>query len=358
MEIELLDVPGYEKVFKVTDSSVGLNAFIALHDLTLGPALGGIRIYPYRTSEEAFTDVLRLARGMTYKNAVAKVGFGGGKSVILADPKTQKTPELLRAFAKVVEQLQGKYVCAQDVGCTSEDLLEIRKETCYVVGLINEKSSGDPSVFTSYGIYRAMQATAKVLTDSDSLTGLTIAIQGMGNVGSNLADFLFWAGANLIIADIEPKAVRSAVVSYDPHVVSAEEILSVKCDILAPCALGAVLNDRTILNLHCRAVVGGANNQLLSDSHGDALRHRGIIYAPDFVVNSGGVINVAAELEPGGYHPLASRNKVSAIYDSLLEIYDIAKKRGESTHEAAVTLAKHRLKEGIGKRTIPPVFHH
>jgi leucine dehydrogenase len=358
MKIELLDVAGYEKVFKVTDSSVGLNAFIALHDLALGPALGGIRIYPYHTSDEALTDVLRLAQGMTYKNAIAKLGFGGGKSVIIADPKTQKTPKLLRAFGKVVEQIGGEYICAQDLGCTSEDLKEIRKETRYVVGLIDDKSSGDPSIFASYGVYWAMQATAKVLTGSDSLKDLTIAIQGIGSVGSNLAEFLFWAGANLIIADIDPKALRAAVISYAPRVVSSEEIFFVKCDILAPCALGAILNDQTIPKLHCRAIVGGANNQLLAPSHGDALRHRGIIYAPDFVVNAGGAINVAAELEVGGYHPAASRDKVRAIYDSLLEIYEIAKKRGESTHEAAVTLAKHRLKEGIGKRTAPPVYHH
>ncbi len=358
MKIELLDVAGYKKVFKVTDASVGLNAFIALHDLTLGPALGGVRIYPYHTSDEALTDVLRLAEGMTYKNAIAQLGLGGGKSVIMTDPKTQKTPKLLQAFGKAVEQLGGEYICAQDVGCTSEDLKEIRKETRYVVGLIDDKSSGNPSIFTSYGIYRAMQATMQVLTGSDSLKDLTIAIQGMGNVGSNLAEFLFWAGANLIIADVDPKAIHNAVIRYAPLVVSSKEIFSVKCDILAPCALGAVLNDQTIPELRCRAVVGGANNQLLLPSHGDALRHRGVIYAPDFVANAGGAINVTAELEPGGYHPVNSRDKVRAIHDSLLEIYEIAKKRGESTNEAAVALAKHRLKEGIGKRISPPVFHY
>lgn len=358
MKHEIIEVPGYEKVFKIEDPSVGLTALIALHDLTLGPALGGTRIRPYANIDEALQDVLRLSQGMTYKAAISQVGFGGGKSVIMADPKTQKTPELLHAFGKAVEELLGKYICAEDVGCTTADVTQIRKMTRYVVGLPHSKSSGDPGPFTARGIYRAMQATAQKLYGSDSLAGLTIAIQGLGNVGQNLARYLFWAGANMIVSDIDPERVQTLVDAYRVRVASPDEILFAECDFLAPCALGGILNDQTIPRLRCRAVVGGANNQLLKDSHADDLRHRGILLAPDFVANGGGLINVAAELEPNGYSPTASRDKINCIYDSLLAIYKIAEENGESTYKAAVSLANHRLKNGIGKRISPPIFHH
>ena len=358
MNIEQLTVPGYEKLFKIEDPSVGLRALIALHDLSLGAALGGIRIRPYATFDEALEDVLRLAQGMTYKAALSFAGTGGGKSVIFADPKTQKTPELLRAFGKAVDALKGEYICAEDVGCTPADVAVIRQTTRYVVGLPHAKSSGDPGPFTAWGIFRAMQATAKVLNGSDSLAGMTIAVQGLGNVGRNLCRYLFWAGAHLIVSDIDAERVQAVAREYGASVVSAEEILFVECDLLAPCAFGGVINDETIPRLRCRAVVGGANNQLLRDSHADALRARGIFFVPDFVGNAGGLINVVTELETEGYNAIASRNKINCIYDSVLAIYEIAQKNGESTQTAAVALGNHRLKNGIGKRITPPVFHH
>ncbi len=358
LQMKDVSVPGYERVVHVTDRSCGLNAFICIHNTVLGSALGGIRIFPYANEQDALKDGLRLAKGMTYKSAVAGVGFGGGKSVIIADPKTQKTPELLKAFGRAVERFEGIYICAEDVGCTTADVRVIRQETCYVVGLPHEKSSGDPGPFTAWGTFRSMQATAKHLWGSDSLEGKKVAIQGLGNVGRNLIDFLFWAGAELIVADLDKEAVERAARRYGAQVVSVAEIAKVPCDIFSPCALGAVINDQTIPHFRCKAIVGSANNQLLSDSHAEDLRVRGILYAPDFVTNAGGLLNVAMELEEQGYSSKVSRNKVTHIYDTLKAIYEISEKNKESTHEAAVSLAEYRMKYGIGKRLNSPTFHH
>lgn len=356
--MEELPVKGYEKVLKVVDKSAGLTAVIALHDLTLGPALGGIRIQPYSSFDDALEDALRLSRGMTYKSAISEVGFGGGKSVIIADPKKQKTPEMLLSFAKVVESLGGAYICAEDVGCTTDDVRIIRRETQYVVGLAHEKSSGDPGPFTAWGVYRGIQSVAKKLFGSDSLEGVRVAVQGLGNVGASLAEFLFWAGAKLIFADIDKEKTRKLADKYGAAVVSVDEILKVECDIFAPCALGGVLNEWTIPQFRCRGIAGAANNQLLRDLDGKRLLDRKILYAPDFVINAGGLLNVSAELEDGGYNPSAPRSKIHRIYDTLLAIYEIAEKNKESTHYAAMALAEYRIKYGIGKRVFSPMFHH
>lgn len=358
LEIERLAVRGYEQVLKVTEKKSKLTAIIAIHDTTLGPALGGVRIHPYASFNDALEDALRLSKGMTYKSAVSEVGFGGGKSVILADPKTEKTPELLLAFGAAVETLKGSYICAEDVGCTPEDCEMFRRKTKYVVGLPHAKSSGNPGPFTAYGIFRGIQATAKKLFGTDSLEGVTVAVQGLGSVGSNLSEYLFWAGANLIFSDSDSKKMERLAVQYGAKTMPAGAILSAECDILAPCALGGIINDQTIPQFRCKAIAGGANNQLLRDSHAQVLKERGILYAPDFVINAGGLLNVAAELEEEGYRPTCPRAKIAKIYDCLLAIYEIAEKSRDSTHMAALSLAEYRIKYGIGKRLLSPTFHH
>ena len=358
LQVENIPVKGYERVLKITHKKAGLTAIIALHDTTLGPALGGIRIQPYGTFEAALEDVLRLARGMTYKSAIADVGFGGGKSVIIADPKKQKTPEMMEAFGLAVEQLGGDYICAEDVGCTTADVTFVRKKTKYVVGLPHKMSSGDPAPFTAWGTFRGIQATLKKLFGTDSLEGKTVAVQGLGSVGAVLCDYLFWAGATLILADIDEEKTEWLAHKYGAKRVPIDQILKVECDILAPCALGGIINDQTIPHFRCRGIAGCANNQLLRDTHAEVLREKGILYAPDFVINAGGLLNVSAELEDSGYLPGFSRQKVHRIYDTLLAIYEIAEKNRESTHNAAFALADYRIKYRIGKRVIPPTFHH
>lgn len=358
LTLERLPIEGYEQVVKVTDKNSGLLAIIAIHNTTLGPALGGIRIQPYATFEDALEDVLRLSKGMTYKSSLVEVGLGGGKAVVIADPKKQKTPELLRALGRAVEQLGGAYICAEDVGCTTDDVKIVRETTKYVVGLAHSKSSGDPGPFTAWGTFRGIQATLKHLYGSKSIEGRTIAVQGLGNVGMSLAEYLFWAGANLILSDIDTAKLQKAAARFGAKTVPSDQILFVECDVLSPCALGGIFNDSTIPKLRCKAIAGAANNQLLKPAHGTMLRNRGIPYAPDFVINVGGILNVAGEIEDEGYKPSLSRSKVHKIYDTILAIYEIAEKNKESTHEAAISLADYRIKYGLGKRVIPPTFHH
>jgi len=358
LHLEKMTVKGYEQVIKVTDKKNQLSGIIAIHDSTLGPALGGIRIQPYTTFDEALEDVLRLAKGMTYKSAIAEVGFGGGKGVIIADPKKPKPPEMLLAFGAAVEKLGGAYICAEDAGCTTEDVTIVRRATKYVVGLPSKKSSGDPAPFTAWGTFRGIQSAIKKLYGTDSLEGRKVAVQGLGNVGSRLIEHLFWAGADLIISEPDLQKTQFLAAKYGAKVLPIDQILKAECDVLAPCALGGIINDQTIPQFRCRAIAGSTNNQLLRDSHANLLRDRGILYAPDFVINAGGLLNVAVELEDAGYTPNPSRYKVHHIYDTLLAIYEIAEKNRESTHTAAMALADYRIKYGIGKRVIPPTFHH
>lgn len=358
LQFEKIPVEGYEQVVKITHKSAGLTGIIAIHSSTLGPALGGIRIHPYGSFNEALEDVLRLSRGMTYKSAIAESGFGGGKGVIIADPKKHKTIELLLAFGAAVEKLDGNYICAEDAGCTTEDVKIIRRATKYVVGLPNAKSSGDPGTFTAWGVYRGIQAAAKKLFGTDSLEGRSVAIQGLGSVGSRLADILFWAGAELVLSDLDTAKLERLAHQYGARAVPVDQILATECDILAPCALGGIVNDKTVPFFQCRAIAGAANNQLLRDSHAVALQTRGILYAPDFVINAGGILNVTSELDEEGYNPTTPRYRVHRIYDTLLAIYEIAEKNQESTHSAALALANYRIRYGIGKRIFPPTFHH
>ncbi|HSX26323.1 MAG TPA: Glu/Leu/Phe/Val dehydrogenase dimerization domain-containing protein [Chlamydiales bacterium] len=358
LHLEKINVKGYEQVLKVTDKESQLTAIIAIHDTTLGPALGGIRIQSYPTFNDALEDALRLAKGMTYKSAVHEVGFGGGKGVIIADTKKQKTPEMLLAFGAAVDTLGGAYICAEDLGCMPEDVRIVRRATKHVVGLPHAKSSGDPGPFTAWGTFRGIQSAAKKLFGSDSLEGRRVAVQGLGNVGRHVIEYLFWAGAKLILADKDSAKLDHLAARYGAEKISTEAILKVECDIFAPCALGGIVNDQTLPHFRCRAIAGSANNQLLRDSHADLLRDRGILYAPDFVINAGGLLNVAAELEDAGYSPTVPRYKTHHIYDTLLAIYEIAERNRESTHKAAFALAEYRIKYGIGKRVIPPTYHH
>ncbi|MCB1106991.1 MAG: Glu/Leu/Phe/Val dehydrogenase [Chlamydiia bacterium] len=347
---ELIEVAGYEKVIKVTEAESGLEAIIAIHNTTLGPGLGGTRIYPYKSFDEAFTDALRLSKGMTYKSAIAQVGLGGAKSVIISDQEG-KTPEKLRAFGRAVDRLEGKYICAEDVGCSPKDVDVFLEETKYVCGVHDLRGSGNPSAFTAHGTYLGILSVLQELDGSRSLEGKTVAIQGMGSVGKRLAERLFWAGAKLIITDINVDLIRHFAHEFDAQVVSPDEILFVECDVLAPCALGGVINQETIPKLKCRAVAGAANNQLLKPTDADHLKERGILYAPDFVVNAGGLINVMCELSVEGYNATRARNMIKQIYHQLLQIYEIAQQNEISTHQAAVSLADHRIEKGIGKRT-------
>lgn len=350
LDIREIDVKGYEKVIEAIDESSGLHAFIAIHNSTLGPALGGTRIYPYSSRDEALTDVLRLSKGMTYKSSVAEIGLGGGKSVVIADPSTQKTDDLLRSFGQVVDSLKGKYVCAEDVGSSAKDMLVINQTTNYVAALPIKSSSGDPSRFTAWGVFRGVQAVAQRLWNRQSLKGKVVAIQGLGHVGSKLADFLFWNGADLIISDVDKEKVERVALLYDAKVVDPSDYYSSECDILCPCAMGGGINEETIPLLKCQGIAGAANNQLLKRSDGESLLERGILYAPDFVINSGGVINVSCEFEAEGYRPNAGREKIENIYNTLMNIFRISEQKNISTSQTANDLAEYKLKEKIGKR--------
>lgn len=353
-EIEIAD---YEKVVQFKDADSGLSAIIAIHNTDLGPGLGGTRIYPYNKFEEALTDVLRLSKGMTYKAAMAQVGLGGAKAVIIADPKIDKTPQLLTAFGQAVNTFEGKYICAEDVGCTPEDIDIIVKTTKYACGIHNLRGSGNPAAYTAWGTFQGIQSVLQKLDGNTSLEGKTIAIQGVGSVGTRLIDLLFWEGAELIIADLDENAVKQVAHRSAAQVVSPDEILSVDCDILSPCAMGGIINKNSIPNLRCRAIAGGANNQLLTYEDADELTKRGILYAPDFVINAGGLINVMHELSVHGYHAHHARTMTKKIYNQLLEVYKIAEKQSISTHQAAVSIVDHRLEHGIGKRAEKLVFH-
>lgn len=358
LTIEEVIVPGYEKIVKVTQKDAGLNAIICIHSTAIGPALGGTRIYPYPTFEAALNDAMRLARGMTYKSALGECGWGGGKSVINLDPKKGKTKELLKAFGHAVDRLQGEYICAEDVGSTPEDMALISQVTPYVVGLSHDKSSGNPSPFTAWGTYRGIQSVLKKLYDFDSVENRTIAIQGLGSVGYELAQFLFWAGARLIVSDIDREKCERIARMVGAKVVAPDDIHKVECDVYSPCAMGGSINEKVIPQLSCRAIAGSANNQLLKDTDADELFARGILYAPDFVINAGGLLNVTEELHTDGYNSNAARIRVNKIYSQLMLIYDIAEQNKYSTHRAAMSLGDYRLKYRIGKRIDPPCFHH
>jgi leucine dehydrogenase len=330
---------GHEQVVLCHDDSAGYRGIIAIHSTTLGPALGGTRFWSYANDEEAVVDALRLARGMTYKNAVAGLNLGGGKAVIIGDNKTLNREMLFRAHGRFVESLGGRYVTAEDVGTSTADMDFVHMETDYVTGLTDR--SGDPSPVTARGVFRAIQASAKWRWGSDDLSARTVAIQGCGHVGYYLAQELNEAGAKLLVTDIDADRVRKVVTEFGAKAVKPDEIYRCKADIFAPCALGGIINDKTIPQLQVEIVAGAANNQLLEDRHGDALEERGILYAPDYVANAGGVINVYSEI--AGWDSQRSLRKADEIYETVLSVFEIAKQDRIPSYLAADRVAERRV---------------
>ncbi len=344
---EYLQKYDYEQLVICQDQTSGLKAIICIHDTTLGPALGGTRMWNYDCEEDAILDALRLARGMTYKNAAAGLNLGGGKTVIIGDSRTQKSEELFRAFGRYVQSLSGRYITAEDVGTTVRDMDWVHLETKFVTGVSSScGASGDPSPMTARGVWRGMKAAAKEAYGSDSLNGKTVAIQGLGHVGYYLAKHLHEEGAKLIVTDIHEDVIKRVVDEMGAKVVGCEEIFGVDADIFAPCAMGAVINDETIPQFKFRIIAGAANNILKEDRHGDKLHELGILYAPDYVINSGGVINVADELE--GYNYERALAKIEMVYDNVAKVIEIAKRDKIPTYKAADRMAEERI-EKIGR---------
>jgi leucine dehydrogenase len=341
MKIREIRVPGYERVMVGLDDAAGYHGIIAIHSTTLGPAVGGTRYWGYQTEDDALTDGLRLARGMTYKNALAGLPFGGGKSIIMRDGDATDREKLFRAHGRMVNSLGGKYITAEDVGSSPDDMEYILKETTYVGGL--QGRSGDPSPHTARGVFRAMQAAAKYKWGSDDLAGKTVAIQGCGHVGYFLAGELARVGAKLIVTDVDAAKVKRVVDDHGAAMVVPEEIYSAAVDIFAPCALGGVVNDQTLPQFKVELIVGGANNQLLEPRHGDLLERRGIVYAPDYAANAGGVINGCCR-EMLGWDVPKTLAKTDAIYDTLLTIFAMAEREKIATYQAADRLAEERWK--------------
>jgi leucine dehydrogenase len=333
---------GHEQVTYYYDQKTGLKAIIAIHSTALGPALGGCRVWPYESEEAALNDVLRLSRAMTFKNSAMGLPLGGGKAVIMAGAGVEKTPELFEAFGRAVERLGGRYITAEDVGTEPEDMVAIRRQTNHVAGL--PETSGDPSPSTAFGVYSGLKAALKHATGSDELKGRCVAVQGLGAVGMSLAQYLHKDGAELVVTDIAQKRIDQAVSELGARAVASDEIYDVECDVFAPCALGAVVNDDTLPRFRFKVIAGSANNQLAEPRHADALKQRGIVYAPDFIINGGGVINVASELAPGGYDAEGARARVAEIGDKVTKALKLADERGISTDAAAVLIAEERLK--------------
>lgn len=332
----------HEQVIWCSDRPTGLRAIIAIHNTSRGPALGGTRMYPYRTEEEALYDVLLLARGMTYKAAVAGLALGGGKAVIIGDPARDKNEALLRAYGKILNSLKGRFITAEDVGTCQSDMDIIRTETKYVVGTSPETGgSGDPSPLTALGVFEGMKAALGEIFGTEQLAGRTVAVQGAGQVGFHLCRLLAGEGARLIVSDVRPEKAEAAAVQFGARVAPPEEICGVECDVFAPCALGGVVNETTLPLFRCRIIAGAANNVLAADKYGDTLHRQGILYIPDYVINAGGLINVALELE--GYRREKAAEKVKGIYRTVLDVLNRAKNDGIPPFRAAAALAEEKL---------------
>lgn len=338
----------HEQVLFCNDNATGLKAIIAIHNTVLGPSLGGTRMWNYNNELEALNDVLRLSRGMTYKSSVAGLNLGGGKAVIIGDAKKIKNEALLRRFGKFVDSLGGKYITAEDVAMTSRDMEIISMETEHVSGLPeNMGGSGDPSPVTAYGVYVSMKASAREMWGNDSLSGKKVLVQGIGHVGESLVDYLTKEGAKVYINDISEERLKAAAAKYKAEIVAADKMFDLDIDVYAPCALGATVNDDTLSKLKCRIICGAANNQLADEKlHGEKVGAQGILYAPDFVVNAGGIINVYYELE--GYNRQRALAHAEKIYDTTFNLFQLAKKEGIPTYMAANRLGEQRI-EAIAK---------
>ncbi|WP_119678171.1 Glu/Leu/Phe/Val family dehydrogenase [Indioceanicola profundi] len=343
MVFEAPDFDNHELVLFGRDEATGLKAIIAVHDTALGPACGGCRMWPYATEAEAVSDVLRLSRGMSYKNAMAGLPLGGGKSVIIGDSRKDKSDDLFRAFGRVVDSLGGRYIAAEDVGITVADVHTMGQTTRHVAGLSKgDAASGDPSPFTAYGIYLGIKAAVRHKLGADSLKGLRVAVQGLGNVGSNLCRHLAEEGAVLLVSDIHADNVARIVDQYGATSVDPALIHAVEADVFAPCALGAILSERSLPQIKAKVVAGGANNQLATDSVGELVRQAGILYAPDYVINAGGIINVSAEVVQA-YDRDAVMQSVERIPHTLTDIFRRADQESRATSAVADQMARERL---------------
>lgn len=336
-----VECDAHEQVVPFDDPATGLRGIVAIHDRSLGPAMGGCRMWPYADVGSAMRDALRLSRGMSFKNALAGLPLGGGKAVIIGDPRKDKSEALFRAFGRFVHTLQGRYITAEDVGVSVQDMEAVRKETPYVAGL--RTASGDPSPMTARGVLIGIQSAVRHRLGRDSLNGLRVAVQGLGHVGSHLCRELRDAGASLIVSDIHQDAVQSVVEELGGTAVAPDAIMGVEADVFAPCALGGILNDVTIPKLRVPIVAGAANNQLDDARHAELLRERGILFAPDYVINAGGIINAASELE-GPYDRARVLTRVEAIGQTLDRIFEIARTDRVSPATVADDLAWQRLR--------------
>ncbi len=341
--VSYMEEHGHEQLMVFGDASTGLRGAIAIHDTTLGPALGGLRIWPHATEQDSIMDVLRLSEAMTLKSAAAGLDLGGGKAIIMRNAARDKTEALLRSFGTKVDSLNGKYITTEDVGTTTADMQWVARETNYVTGLPPESGgSGDPSPMTSYGLYQGLLATAQYLWGSDDLSGMRVVLMGLGKVGNYLLPYLKGEGAVIYGTDIDQDRVERAQNQFGLVPISPDEVFNYECDIFVPCALGGILNDETVPQLRCKAVCGGANNQLLEPRHADDLAARDILYAPDYIVNAGGVINVFHEIGRS-YSAEEARRKTGQIYNTLTTVYGNAKAESISTDEAARRIALDRI---------------
>lgn len=342
----------YENLFFFQEKTLGLRAIIAIHDTTLGPAAGGIRMWPYASEGEAVRDVLRLARGMTYKCAAAGAAYGGGKCVVFGDPKRDKTEARLRALARFINRLNGLFITGIDVGTNLDDMVVMREESPYIVTLPESWGGpGDSSQATAYGVVQGMRACLNEVYGSPDLRARTVAVQGVGAVGGHAVQYLVEAGAMVTVADIDEERATMVAERYHTHVVAPQEIDRLNVDIYSPCAMGAVLNEITIPELRCKIVCGSANNQLGEARHGDMLQERGILYAPDYIVNAGGLLSGLDSLNPGGFNRQRMMEKVARLYNAMQHVIAISKEQGIPTYRAADVLAEQRIAEvGQAKR--------
>lgn len=329
----------HEEVLFAYDTSSGYRGIIAIHSTALGPAVGGTRFWNYASEEEALDDALRLSRGMTYKSALARLPLGGGKSIIVGDNQIANREALFRSHGRFVDTLNGRYITAEDVGTSPADMEIVRRETQHVAGLLGR--SGDPSPYTARGVFRAIQAAMKYRWNKDDLQAVTVAIQGCGHVGYSLGKLLNKAGAQLIVSDVNEKAVVRVAEELGAEVVDPDEIFRVSADVFAPCALGGVINDQTISEFQVQIIAGSANNQLLDERHGEMLRERHILYVPDYLANVGGVLNGCIELL--GWNAAQAAKRIDEIYNTTLMIFETAKAQGLTTNRAADLIAEDRL---------------
>jgi leucine dehydrogenase len=343
LTLEKMYTMGHEEVVFFQDKSCGLKAIIAIHDTTLGPALGGTRMWQYSSEEDALIDVLRLSKGMTYKAAVSGLNLGGGKAVIIGDPKKDKSEALFRAFGRFIESLNGRYITAEDVNTSVDDIEHIFAETNYVTGVAQQYGgSGNPAPYTALGVFRGIEASVTKAFGNRSLKGKTVAIQGVGSVGFELSKLLNEAGASIVYTDIGERGIQKMKESFpNAKFVSPNEIFSAACDIYAPCALGASVNDETISQMKCKIIAGAANNQLKEDRHGQIVKEKGIIYAPDYLINAGGLMNVSIEFE--GWADSKSRRMIDTIYDKTLEVFRISDEQNIPVNKAADVMAEKRI---------------